>query len=210
MLDVGSGDGLSLSAITRGAPLTGVAIDLAPAERWLGPEGWSIIQSDAQRLPFADNQFRSALMVDVIEWLRHPVASLSEIARVCDGPILVVQTDWAGLWFQVDESEVGQEFVRAYSRGAPPDPRHLIRTSAHEAGLNVAELEIASIYAESLDYGGLAWDTLETIRRYLVIDSGRIRARRFDDWRRKLQRAADDGQFTMLLQRVVAVLKRSE
>ncbi len=207
VLDVGSGDGLSLSAIVRGTALAGVALDMASPEAWFGPPDWSTLQADAQRLPFADRSFRSALMVDVFEWLRHPVASLSEIARVTAGPIVVVQTDWNGLWFQVDEAEVGQELVRAFSRGAPTNLRQQLRATATEAGLANATISTASIYAERLEVGGLAWDLLEAIRRYLVIEAGRVRARRFDDWRRKLQRAADEGQFTMLLQRVIGVLR---
>ena len=70
-----------------------------------GAGRWSVVRADAQRLPFADRSFNSALMVDVFEWLRHPAATLAEIARVTGGPILLVQTDWEGLWFQVDEAE---------------------------------------------------------------------------------------------------------
>ena len=81
-----------------------------------------MVRGDAQRLPFADAAFRSALMVDVFEWLRHPAATLAEIGRVTDGPIMIVQTDWEGLWFQADEAEIGRDLVRAFTKGAPGAP----------------------------------------------------------------------------------------
>ncbi len=206
VLDVGTGDGLALTAITQGTPLHGLGIDVAAPGQWLGPPGWSVIQADAQRLPFVDDGFNSALMVDVYEWLRHPAATLSEIARVTDGPILIVQTDWEGLWFQADEAEIGRDLVRAFTKGAPEQLRQRIRSSAEEAGLSVERSSTVSITTDRLEQGGLAWDVLESIRRYLVIESAQVRARRFDDWRSELQRAADEGQFTMLVRRIVALL----
>lgn len=212
-LDVGSGDGLTLAAITQGTPLSGVAIDSDARADWLGPDGWDLVRADAQRLPFADGSFRTALMVDVFEWLRHPAVTLAECGRVTDGPILIVQTDWEGLWFQADHraevAERGREFVRAFTRGAPSDLRGQIRRSAAEAGLSAAEVSIASIRSNDLVQGSLAWDLLDSIRRYLVIESARVRARRFDEWRRELQRSADAGQFELLLRRMVAVVRRS-
>ena len=212
-LDVGSGDGLALAAITQGTPLSGVAVDRDARVDWLGPAGWDVVRAEAQRLPFADGAFRSALMVDVFEWLRHPAATLAECGRVTDGPILIVQTDWEGLWFQADNradvAERGREFVRAFTRGAPSDLRGQIRRTSGEAGLHAADVSIVSIRSTELKQGSLAWDLLDSIRRFLVIESARVRARRFDDWRAELQRAADSGQFELLLRRVVAVLRRS-
>ena len=207
VLDVGTGDGLALAAITQGSPLHGVGVDTAEPGHWLGPVGWSVIQADAQRLPFDDRSFKSALMVDVFEWLRHPAATLGEIARVTDGPILIVQTDWEGLWFQADKAEVGRDLVRAFTRGAPDQLRSRIRGAAGEAGLAIGESSVAAISTDQLKPNTLAWDVLESIRRYLVLESAQIRARRFDEWRAELQRAADEGQFTMLLRRIVALLE---
>ena len=209
-LDVGTGDGLTLSAIVQGTPLSGVAIDTDEPGQWFGPLGWSVMRADAQRLPFADAAFRSALMVDVFEWLRHPAATLAEIARVTDGPILIVQTDWEGLWVQSDRSrgaETGRDLIRAYTRGAPSNLRSLLKETAAEAQLDVVSISAVTIKATRLELGALAWDLLESIRRYLVIESAQLRARRFDDWRSELQRAAEEGQFEMLLRREIALLR---
>lgn len=209
VLDVGTGDGLALAAITLGTPLHGVAIDTASPGHWLGPSEWSVIRADAQRLPFADRSFKSALMVDVFEWLRHPAATLDEIGRVTGGPILLVQTDWEGLWFQVDEAEHGRDLVRAYTKGAPEHLRARIKAIGEEAGLTVEAISNVTISTDQLQPGSLAWDTLESIRRYLVLESAQFRARRFDDWRSELQQAEVEGQFTMLVRRVIAVLNRN-
>ncbi len=209
VLDAGSGDGLALTAITQGTPLRGVGVDIASPGQWLGPPEWDVIQADVQRLPFADGVFHSALMVDVFEWLRHPIATLGEIARVTNGPILVVQTDWEGLWFQADEAEIGRDLVRAFTKGAPEHLRSRISSSAEAAGLDVKAVSTVSITADRLEQGALAWDLLESIRRYLVIESAQVRARRFDNWRSELQHAADEGQFAMLVRRVVALLERN-
>ena len=210
VLDVGSGDGLALNAIMQGAPLYGVAIDAASTGAWLGPTDWSLIQADAQRLPFADSGFKSALMVDVFEWLRHPTESLREIGRVTDGPILIVQTDWQGLWFQVDRAEMGRDLVRGFTKGAPEQMRDLIGNSVESAGLTVAKMSAVSIETDRLELGSLAWDVLESIRRFLVIESAQVRARRFDNWRSELQQAAEEGQFSMLVRRVVALVEAGE
>lgn len=210
VLDVGSGDGLALSAIMQGTPLRGIAIDSAVTGPWLGPNDWSLVQADAQRLPFTDSRFRSAMMVDVLEWLRHPAATLREIARTTNGPILIVQTDWAGLWFQVDRAEIGRDLVRGFTKGAPEELRGLIRSAAETAGVTVAQMSSVSIETNRLEQGSLAWDVLESIRRFLVIESAQVRARRFDDWRSELQQAADEGQFSMLVRRVVTLVEAGE
>lgn len=212
VLDVGSGDGLALAAIMQGTPLTGIAIDSDESVDWLGTDGWQAVRADAQRLPFADAHFRTALMVDVYEWLRHPAATLAEVARVTQGPIMVVQTDWEGLWFQADHRsefvERGREFCRAYTRGAPINLRAQMRQTAQDAGLDGGEMSLVTITSNRLAQGTLAWDLLDSIRRYLVIESARVRARRYDEWRADLQRAADAGQFELLLRRVVAIFRK--
>ena len=209
VLDVGSGDGLALAAITMGTPIHGVAIDTASPGHWLGPADWNVVRADALRLPFADESFNSALMLDVFEWLRHPAATLGEIARVTRGPILLVQTDWEGLWFQVEEAEIGRDLVRAYTKGAPENLHARISATGQEAGLTVETVSNVTISADSLLPGSLAWDMLDCIRRYLVLESAQVRARRFDDWRHELQRADAEGQFAMLVRRVVALFSRS-
>ena len=99
--------------------------------------------------------------------------------------------------------------MSAYTKGAPENLRSRIRSGGAEAGLSVDAISSVTISTDSLKPGSLAWDTLDSIRRHLVLESAQIRARRFDDWRRELQHAAAEGQFTMSVRRVVALLSRN-
>ncbi len=208
-LDIGSGDGSALGAIALGTGLRGVALERAPSERWLGPGGWQVVQADASRLPFGDGAFGAALMLDVFEWLRHPGVALAEAERVTHGPIVVVQTDWDGLWFECEEAETGRELTRMFTSGAPQALSKTLAACATDAGLTIRQRRSITIRSERLAPGSLAWDVLSTMRRWLVIEAARIRARRFDDWLGELHAAAAEGHFSMLLRRLVWVFEGS-
>ena len=205
-LDLGAGDGSALGAIALGTGLRGIAVERSPSEHWMGPDGWDIVQADASRLPFADGVFGAALMVDVFEWLRHPGAALTEAGRVTDGPIVIVQTDWDGLWFECEEVETGRELTRLFTSGAPAELVPTLSSAASEAGLPVRRRSAVTIRGERLEPGSLAWDVLATMRRWLVIDGALVRARRFDDWLGELHAAAAKRHFSMLLRRIVWVI----
>lgn len=206
-LDLGAGDGSALGAIALGTGLRGVAVERSPSEHWLGPDGWQIVRADASRLPFANAAFGAALMVDVFEWLRHPAAALAEAGRVTAGPIVVVQTDWDGLWFECEEAETGRELTRLFTSGAPAELTSRLSSAVSGASLSVRQRSAATIRAERLEPGTLAWDVLATMRRWLVIDGALVRARRFDDWLAELHAAAAKRHFSMLLQRQIWVIE---
>ena len=206
ILDIGSGDGAALEAVTAGAPIRAVALDRPPAPRWNGPDDAIRALGDAHRLPFADEAFGAALLIDTFEWLRHPAAALREAARVARGPVVVVQTDWPALWFDSDDPELARELVRRWSAGAPEPLPAALRDAASEAGL-AAESSAAAIRASSLAPGSLAYDQLRAMRRWLVVERPQVRASRFDAWRRKLDRRAASGHFEMLIRRRICVLR---
>lgn len=206
-LDLGSGDGATLGAIALGTGLRGVAVERTPTEHWLGPDGWDVIQADGSRLPFADNAFGATLMVDVLEWLRHPEAVLTEVGRTTSGPIVIVQTDWEGLWFECEEAETGRELTRMFTSGAPTSLATSLAASLRDLALASRSRTSVTIRSERLEPGTLAWDVLATMRRWLVIEHASIRARRFDDWLSELRSAAAEGQFSMLLRRLIWVVE---
>ena len=76
--------------------------------------------------------------------------------------------------------------------------------------LQTRELSAQTIRANSLTPGSLASDVLNTMRRWLVIDAARVRARRFDDWRTDLELQAADGHFSMLIRRWVGLFERGQ
>ena len=210
LLDIGTGDGAAIGAIAMGTGLRGVGVDLRTPSEWLGPPDWEFVEAPAERLPFDDGSFRTALFVDVIEWLRRPEVALAEASRVTDGPIVIVQTDWDGLWFETREADAARELSRLYLQGSPDGVRKRIRDAAAEAGLQTRELSAQTIRADSLAPGSLASDVLNTMRRWLVIDAARVRARRFDDWRTDLELQAADGHFSMLIRRWVGLFERGQ
>ena len=207
LLDIGSGDGAALQAVIAGAPIRAIALDRPPPLRWNGPPETARVHGDAHRLPFADDTFGAALLLDAFEWLRHPSAALQEAARVARGPVVVVQTDWPALWFDSDAPDFARELVRRWSAGAPEPLRAQLRDAAGAAGLITVERRAAAIRAASLAPGSLASDQLRAMRRWLVVEQPRIRASRFDAWYRRLERRAGSGHFEMLVRRQIDVFK---
>lgn len=210
LLDIGAGDGAALRAVAAGTPLRLVGFDRPPAANWMGPAEASRALGDAHRLPFADDSFGAALMLDTFEWLGEPAAALAEAARVVRGRIVIAQTDWSALWFDSDDPETARELVGRWSLGAPeplrPRLRDAAQTAAERAGFELELLRPITIRAQSLAPGALAYDQLRAIRRWLVVDRPQTRASRFDKWRAQLERLAASGHFEMLLRRYVCVL----
>ncbi len=210
LLDIGSGDGTALQAITAGTPLRAIALDRPPPPLWQGPANTARVLADAHRLPFADASFAAALLLDTFEWLRRPAAALQEAGRVVRGPIVVVQSDWPALWFDSEDPDLARELVRRWA-GGPADPSQPLQTqleqAAQQAGLALDELRSATIRAASLEPGSMADAQLRAMRRWLVVERPQIRASRFDQWRRKLDRRAAAGHFEMLLRRRICILR---
>lgn len=103
-LDLGCGAG-DVSLLLAGRCRTVVAADLAGANVELtrrnlhesGVEGTHVLQSDAERLPFADGSFDLVVLADVIEHIPDAGRALSEVRRVLrDGGRLVCVTPLRG------------------------------------------------------------------------------------------------------------------
>jgi SAM-dependent methyltransferase len=89
LLDIGSGTGANLSLLRDvvGAAGTVTAIDFSPlALRFAADHaalpGVALLQGDALRLPFPDDQFDVITMLDVLEHLSDDSRALSEVFRV--------------------------------------------------------------------------------------------------------------------------------
>ena len=104
IVDVGAGDALFAGLLSRtGARV--VALDpeaaaVASARRALDEAGCAdrveCTQGSAENMPFADGSFRAAMLLDVVEHLRNPVAALREMRRVLapSGMLLVATPAW--------------------------------------------------------------------------------------------------------------------
>ncbi len=79
VLDIGAGDGMITSLLGPGC----IGIDNEPEGVRLAKEhGVDVILGDAYHLPFADGEFESVLMADVLEHFEFPEKALAEAHRV--------------------------------------------------------------------------------------------------------------------------------
>ena len=85
VLDIGAGDGLITSLV--GA----VGVDNEPKAVELAQEkGVDVTLCDGYDLKFTDEQFNSAMMIDVLEHFEHPVKALQEARRVIKNNLYIV------------------------------------------------------------------------------------------------------------------------
>jgi SAM-dependent methyltransferase len=100
VLDVGCGEGNHMRTVARRLPGALVAgVDVAEAA-WLAkwhPPGAPVTVGDAVALPFGTRCFDLVLALEVLEHLPDPRAALAQIARVCDGTV-VLSVPWEPLW----------------------------------------------------------------------------------------------------------------
>jgi SAM-dependent methyltransferase len=206
VLDVGAGNGASLAAVVFGTEVRGVAADVHIAPEWLGPPGFAVARADAHSLPFASSTFATSIALETLEWLADPPVALREIARVTEGALIVVQTDWHSLWFDSDDPETSQEFTRLFAGPRTHSPIDRLAEFLESSGLSPSTHDIHPVRGKSTDPDSYAHYLLSQLREWLVIQRGIVRARRFDAWRTALDVRAEEGAFAFSLDRhVVAV-----
>jgi SAM-dependent methyltransferase len=95
----------------------------------------SLLRGDAQRLPFDDNSFDVATMLDVLEHLSDDCQALSEVRRVLrpGGALVMSVPAYQKLWSAHDEA---LHHFRRYEY-------HGLRRVLHEAGFTVPLLSFA-------------------------------------------------------------------
>lgn len=107
-LDLGSGTGHLSARLERE-----LRIEIVPADvcdiHVMGPPPVIITEGE---LPFNTGKFSAALLIFMLHYPSDPVALLAEAARVTDGPVILVQSIYAGrfgyLWLRA------REFVWTY------------------------------------------------------------------------------------------------
>jgi SAM-dependent methyltransferase len=123
VLDIGAGTGHNAVALRRRRG--GIVLNLDVAD--LRVVGERPTRFDGFHMPFADDRFAAALILFVIQYSPDPVQLLREAARVCHGPVLVLQSTYAG--------RVSEAALRLYDLAWGP----LAFTVARVAGLVAAE-----------------------------------------------------------------------
>ncbi|KAB2496021.1 class I SAM-dependent methyltransferase [Priestia endophytica] len=85
-LDVGCGDGFGSSLLhSKNINVTGVDLSskmIEKAEELFGQEGLKFVQGDFASLPFGDEEFDGAMVINALEWTETPLSSLQELKRV--------------------------------------------------------------------------------------------------------------------------------
>lgn len=206
VLDVGTGNGAALAAVVFGTELRGVATDVGIAPEWLGPPGFAVVRSDAHALPFMSNTFSTSISLDTIEWLVDPATAFREIARVTEGALVVVQTDWHSLWFDSDDPDTSQEFSRLFAGQPALGVSERLAGSVTSIGLPARTHHVHTVRGKSTGPDTYARHLLGQMREWLVIQRGIVRARRFDTWRTALDRRVEEGAFAFSLDRHVVVV----
>jgi ubiquinone/menaquinone biosynthesis C-methylase UbiE len=92
VLDLGSGTGHLAAAVERTRGVEVVTADVSDIHLMGRPP---VIIGDGE-LPFGSNSFAAALLLFMLAYPADPVAVLREAARVTRGPVIVVQTLYAG------------------------------------------------------------------------------------------------------------------
>lgn len=86
VIDIGCGDGYGSHVLKRnGFDVVGVDISeemIKRAHERKIDDSISFTQADVRHLPFSDEMFDAALVVNVVEWTEHPLHVLQELKRV--------------------------------------------------------------------------------------------------------------------------------
>jgi len=148
ILDVGAGTGFLLNRLARTHPpelLAGVDLSggmLGVARRRL-PSGVTLVQADADALPFPPGTFGKVVSSSSFHFWRRPLEGLREIHRVLEPGGVLTLTDWS-------RDFLGPRFRELWLRAL--DPAHFrtwsraeVEGMLEEAGFRVLEAELYRI-----------------------------------------------------------------
>lgn len=92
VVDIGAGTGHTARALESGGRLAVVNVDVVNMLSGAG----ELVLFDGARLPFPDRTFDAGLLLFVLQYADDPARLLREAARICAGPLLVLQSSYEG------------------------------------------------------------------------------------------------------------------
>jgi SAM-dependent methyltransferase len=115
--DIGAGTGHTARALARGGRRAVINVDVVNMLSGAG----ELVLFDGQRLPFPDRAFDAGLLLFVLQYAGDPARLLREAARICAGPLLVLQSSY--------QSAAGHAALRANDIAWGPVAYHLARAA---------------------------------------------------------------------------------
>jgi hypothetical protein len=92
--DIGSGTGHNADVWRNELGILVDEYDVADLH-WVGP---GPVLFDGERLPVAPAGYDTVTLLFVLQYVADPVSLLSQVAEVCDGSVLLIQSTYRGAW----------------------------------------------------------------------------------------------------------------
>ena len=204
VLEVGCGTGVFLTALATAVGPTGQVVGIDHAEPFVerarervhSLEQVRVEQSDAYRLPFADEAFDAAHCERLLMHLEDPVTALREMRRVVrpGGRVVAAEPDWAGLQIDHQDRTAIRMLIDRWQRATNPSMGLRLNRHMAEAGLVNRTLVPVAIVAREYDelaaYGVDLGETAETLA-----NEGQLQRERGEAIVQELVARSRDGTF---------------
>lgn len=192
ILSVGCGPGFEPAEMAVEVGSTGIvrAVDRSQAMCTLARSRCSefpqieVLVGDAVDLPFADNSFDAATVVQVYEYVQDIDQAVAELYRILrpGGRAIVYDTDFESLVWRSTNTERHQRILDSLGDHCPrPHLGSELAPILREAGLTVNRIEPHSILNTHLDENTFVYQLLRSHKNY-VLDRGLIDIKEAEQW----------------------------
>jgi arsenite methyltransferase len=218
VLDVGCGTGANAMALAEHlhGNCTVIGVDasqpmLQIGERILPTFAYAdsirLQTAEAHQLPFPDDDFDAAMIIQVLEYSKEPIRMLQETKRVLKpgGKIFVADTDWDTIVWNSNLKERTRQIVLGWSdHEADGWQGRKILEYMIRAGFQNVQGRTFTIAASSFDEESYSYLMTRIIADYMI-RSEKMAASEVEEWIQDLKSKAEAGHFYFSLNRYVFV-----